>query len=467
MNPGAWLKRSRTVEILVLTVLFLFSRFLLFTGFPFNPAYLEQGTQLLDTAALEGDLARSLLYLHAQPPLFNALAGIILKLAPGRAAAHAVFQLLYLAIGLFLVLGIRRLARELGASRPWAFAAAALFVFWPPSAWSHLFNHPPAERWLSYDYPMTALLLAMALALAAFMRRGGLLPLFLFLLGGAAAVLTRSMFHLAAFLAPVVLLGWWAARRRDPSRMRTVLLGGLLVLTLAGGWYLKNYRISGWFGGSSLQGMNLSALTLLIPAGRVQEEMREGRISPLAGIPRFSPPEVYLAYYGETARTGVPVLDEVKKGTGGINLNHFIIARASREYQGNALILVRDNPRDAAKAVLNAAYIYFGFQPCQFLWPTYIRPWGFWNIHVAPLWAEGRLDPLRYAVLPLLFAGAYLGTAFLLLRAPREPLPVFLAFALLYVFAVSSLELGINCVFRQQVDPLFFAGAAALAGRRT
>jgi hypothetical protein len=417
--------------------------------------------QILDPVALKEDLLRSLLYQHTQPPLFNAFLGLILKLTPGRAGALVAFRSIYFIMGFFLVAGIYHLSLGIGATRPSAFAAAAAFVFWPPNTWEHVFFHPPSERWLSYDYPVAVLLLSMAIFLVLLRDKGKTVYAAAFILFSAALVLTRSMFHLLLWAAPTIIaLAWYGFSRKGIQRRALVMVSVLAVL-LAGFPYIKNARLTGWFTSSTLQGMNLASRTLYVPGQRIENMVVEGSVTPLALIPRFSAPETYIDYYRETRKTGIPVLDNPRKYNHNPNFNHFIISRASRETQANTMVIAAANPGAVFRSMVNGIYIFFGFQPNQYLWKLQSPPWGYWNVNFPPLHFDSAIWPVRYIVGPVLFAVVFFGVIVLLMRRYRDPACVFMAFSLIYVFTLSTLvELGNNCIFRKQVDPFLFSGAA-------
>ena len=420
------------------------------------------GMQMMDPDVLQGDLLNGLFYNHTQPPLFNAFVGMVLKATPDRVSAHMVFSFIYGTIGIFLVLGIYMLALNIGASRFWSLSAAALFTFWPPCIYEQIYHHPPPEKWLSYDYPMLALLLAMALSLANF--RKGTKPVVwasAFLIFSATAVLTRSFFHPLLWYVPSMFLVLYLVRNHDPGSRRKVLAVSAAAFILVASVTLKNGILFGSFSGSSFQGMNLSSRTLFLSPEILDKEVSAGLVTPLVRIPRFSEPEVYLDYYGEKGLTGNRFLDRVDKSTGHPDWNHLIIVRASHEYQANTIALLGSYPLELLKTTLNGVYIFFGFEPHQFLWPLGMPPWGFWDVSFPAVDIHGVSGFLRYVMAPLIFACVFSLVLLCLLRKRDDPVALFMVFALVYVFIIANLgELGHNGILRKQVDPLLFAGSA-------
>jgi hypothetical protein len=455
--------KSEGKVLAALIVMFVLTRLLLFTAFPFTTNFLDIGMQLIDPVLLEEDLLGSLMYLHSQPPLFNAFLGLVLKAAPTTETAAVIFKLFYAGMGLFLVLGIYYLALALGAGRRWSLAAAGLFIFWPPNSWSHIFNHPPSEKWLSYDYPVTVMLLVMALLLVRYRDTDRPVYLALFLLTSAAASLTRPVFHLLLWTIPLIAWVLWRVRKGNFEKTRLFISVSVLTLFLAAWPAVRNYMLTGWFTASTFQGMNLASRTAFVPQEELVKMVGEGTVTPLALVPRFSEPEVYLKYYGENRLVGKRVLDAPVKSTGHPNFNHHIIIRASREYQHNTRVLAAAYPGAVMKAVANGVYSFFGFEPNQYLWQLNALPWGFWKVEFPPLRPSGALWPVRYIVGPVLFAAVYFAVIFFMAGRRPDPVCIFIAFALTYIFTISTIaELGHNSIFRKQMDPLLFSGAAAM-----
>jgi len=224
---------------------------------------------------------------------------------------------------------------------------------------------------------------------------------------------------------------------------------------------LKNGFLFGSFSGSSFQGMNIASRTLFLSPEILDKAVSVGLVTPLALIPRFSEPEVYLDFYGERGLTGNRFIDRVDKSTDHPEWNHLVIVRASDEYQANTIALLSAYPLELLKTTLNGIYIFFGFEPHQFFWPPGMPPWGFWDVTFPAFEFHGVSGFLRYVLAPLVFACVFFLVLSCFLRKREDPVALFMAFALIYVFVVANLgELGHNGILRKQIDPLLFAGAA-------
>jgi hypothetical protein len=423
--------------------------------------FLDEGMQMFDPALLKAHLAETLFYEHIQPPFFNALVALVLKALPQRVHEYMVFALFYEVLGILLVLGIFTLSLSIGASRRWSLAAAAIFIFWPPVIFEEFFHHPSPEKWLSYDYPVMFFVLGMALCLALYQKGGRARWVTAFLALSATVVLTRPFFHPLLWFIPVAAIALWSIRDESPVVRRKMAVTAAIFFCVALAPAMKNYYLYGWFTESSLQGMNLASRTLFVDKERIAGEIEAGTVSSLALIPRFSEPEVYIRYYGGVSPTGIELLDRLDRSTGYPNWNHAVMLRASREYQANTMALLSAYPLELVKTTANGVYIFFGFEPNQFLWPMGTVPWGFWDVTFPTVDPKGVYGIFRYLAAPLFFGIVFFTVLIFLFRGRKEPATLFMVFAMIYVFVMANLgELGHNCILRKQIDPLLFAGTA-------
>src|SRR5947199_143356 len=117
--------RSR-LPLIFVVLAFVASRGIAYAvGVRFNAGPLQCFFQVVDPDLLRTRLLESLFYLHSQPPLFNLILGLFLKVTPGHfdAAMHAF----YLAQGIALSIAFYLLLVRLGIGRwPSAVIATAL-----------------------------------------------------------------------------------------------------------------------------------------------------------------------------------------------------------------------------------------------------------------------------------------------------------------------------------------------------
>ncbi len=86
---------------------------------------IDPQSQLASFHLLKTDLAQTIWYIHTQPPLFNLIVGMALKL-PGVSLGWS-FGTLYLILAAVLTAGIFLRAVELASSR-WGAAIAAVAI---------------------------------------------------------------------------------------------------------------------------------------------------------------------------------------------------------------------------------------------------------------------------------------------------------------------------------------------------
>jgi hypothetical protein len=344
-QPSSFILRAEPAErraVIVLVGVFAVSRVCYaIAGVHFyTTQFLKTFMQFIDIRLLQDDLWSSVWNFHAQPPLFNLFAGLVVHL-PGSEGAW--FHSTYIAMGVVLTLSMFVLMRELDVPVGLAFVTTVMFAVLPVTV---LY-----ENFLSYTYPVAVLLLASGVFLVRYLRSRRPLYGFLLLATLAVLVLTRSTYHLVwlvAVAAGVLLLA------RPRSRRVLALL--LIPVVVAAFWYGKNWVQFGTTTSSSWVGMNLAKATLhQASRGEVKELVRRGDLSPQALIPPFSPPEAYRPL---PRRTGVAVLDERRKAGGEANYNHKVYLRVSDQYFDDSVQFIRTHPADYARALANS-YRFF------------------------------------------------------------------------------------------------------------
>lgn len=346
VTPRYRLRIPRDSRVLVAAA-FIASRAAFYAaGVRFDTSPVSYFWQLLDPELLRRRLAQSLWYLHAQPPLFNLLLGIDLKLFPSHYGA--AFEGFYLALGLVLVLAVHSLGVRLGLA-PWLAGAIAILVTVSPSAILY-------ESFLFYDHLVVCLVVLSALALASFAERPRAGAALGFFAAIAALVLTRSLFH-ALWL--VLLVAGLALACR--ARARAVLVAAALPLALVVALYAKNAVLFGGLpSGSSWLGMNLARTTVSeLPRPELARLVARGELSPIVERPLFQAATAYRPIVPLRQPTGVPALDEVTKSTGYPNLNQATELDVSRAYLHADLWVIAHRPGAYLSGVAHALRLFF------------------------------------------------------------------------------------------------------------
>ncbi len=443
-------------------------------GVAFDSGDLSWAWQFLDVGELRQHLARSLLYLHAQPPGFNLFLGLGLKLAQQPAG---LYGFAFLLLGALLSLCLYGTLRLLGLGLKLSVLGASFFALCPASI---LY-----ENWLFYTYPATALLTFAALALGLALSSGRRLAWSLFFGLLAALVLSVALFHLVWFALSLGLI-WWLV----PGQRKVVLPTAVPWLLLAGSLYVKNLVLFGAFSGSSWFGMNLARVAeAAIPIETRQAEVQQGQLSSLALIPPFSDPRAYPEALEATQRSApdVPVLTEIKRSTGSTNYNNAVYPLVSRAYLADSLKLMFRHPSGYA-FVLERNWLVFMLPPSEYRflknnrarmadYTDLFNRWVYgvltWGPAPPPPYTDPRLarptellaeDGLAWAALALagwLMCCALLVRELRTRKGPLEPRVMLLAFLLFtsaFVSLVGNLcEYSENHRFRYMVEPFFVA----------
>ncbi|MEN8163494.1 MAG: hypothetical protein ABFS37_05150, partial [Acidobacteriota bacterium] len=339
---------SPTRAGVALAGIFIAERIILaIAGVRFNIDALSWYWQILDPVLLREHLFESLIFLHAQPPLFNLGVGMALKLAPGEVnwLLHGFFLCLGLGLALVLYSGLLELTWP-PRTAALAVAVAALTPGWVVY-----------EHWFFYDFPVLFLLAGACVALLRFARTGRWGSLGIFVAAVATVALTRSLFHLVWVLGSIVILLVFQPRLRVRRAVTVLLLPVLLVA----GWYAKNQLMFGFFGPSSWLGLSLAktATARLDPADR--EAMVSSEVlSPYALVKPFSPLEDYESAAGSRfPDSEIGALGQRLKSTGNPNLNHLGFVDVSAQSRADALEVIVRQPKVYRRSVGTAVRRFF------------------------------------------------------------------------------------------------------------
>ncbi|MDD5678636.1 MAG: hypothetical protein PHW60_11725 [Kiritimatiellae bacterium] len=424
--------------------------------------YWDYFWQLLPANLLQTDLLRSLWNLHSQPPLYNLLGALIMRLNPAGSCLETIY-VLNVVMGAVLC-GLLYFPAQALLRRRWLSIALCSLAALHPSLLLY-------EAYPLYDV-LTAFLIVVTLAcLAFFGRKHQLGWLAGFMLGLNLLVLTRTIFH-PAFLAPALLLVCiWAG-----TRWRWMLILALLISLPTAAWCTKNYVKFGFWGTTSWAGMNLWRIAASdYPLAERGDLVKAGLLHAMvAAESDFRWPHDFVAY-GFNATSSIPVLNRD-------DFNNINIPAASRVYQSNALRLIRHDPlhylHTARRAFLRFCRPSFEFGHLEFNareMPGYLRFWR--RLHGRlPRWLAPTAQPEYGSAWMVLAVGALVLFILRILHAwlvRKEPLLAVIRsrpmeFALAYLciwvaFVGSTCEIGENDRFKFVVEfPCYVFIAAML-----
>lgn len=458
--------------LLAVVSAFVVSRIIAYAaGVRFDVAPLHVFHQYLDPMLLADDLARSLWYLHTQPPLFNLLLGVLIKL--DSSAIHITAWILWLICGATITVGLYRLMVELSVPVKLAVILVIAFIV-SPAALMY-------ENWLFYTYPVAAVIVVSALALTRYVRTSQTRHLVVLMAMLTVLCLTRTTFHLV-WIVPVVA---WLLRVM-PGNRRRIATAGMIVLLIVGGWYLKNAVVFGQFTASTWLGMNVARITTMrLDSAERRSLIASGELSQVALIPPFSPLDSYPVYQQQWGETGIPALDHPAP-SGRNNYNALAYARLSSIYAADAIATLRNRPAaylDGAVAayvsyLMPASDYWFGNDNARALgW--YQRAYTaavFWQplprtaydtMSSADRTPLTRLATIGWGIVVMI--AIVLVGSLQLLRGPRTwervSITYMLATALWVTVVGNALDTGENNRFRFEIDPLWICLFGIVAAR--
>jgi hypothetical protein len=474
-SPGE--KQSYRSEILVLLIAFLLSRTLVaFSGIHFKYQALYVYWQYLDTETLRHHLLQGLWYDHSQPPLFNLLLGLVLKLAGSH--APLVFSSSLHLISLVNCLLLFTLLKRTVPNRYIPVIVTLVYLLSPALM--------ILESELFYTTFISMLLLIGSFFLVrldsdsrkppvaapaphASRQWGNVIGVCLPLL---MLCLTRSMYHLLW----LILVGAVLLYRLRKSAVFPKLLAGLsFCLLLTAGWYGKNYVVFGQFAASSWIGMNFARVVFY--------DHYSSDSSRIEAIEPFSDLRYYRSFiHGDDEKkfAGLDDRDLIQKEKNDSfrNLNQVEYLEISRQYMAASKAYVKARPFTYLGNVLKATIIFFApatRYPYAEPEAAKIRYYDlFYSFNLSQL-AKGlqqRRIALTLSAIPKMLV--YMAVFWILLkdairRNEMTLLNLFIFGTIGFVFLISSLiEHYENMRFRYEIEPLFLVllGQALATWRR-
>jgi hypothetical protein len=140
-----------------------------------------------------------------------------------------------------------------------------------------------------------------------------------------------------------------------------LLLGVFVLIALAVYPYLKNYQRYDMFTASTWIGMNLTRTLHYLTSEDKQQLIEKREVTPIFSLPSFAEVSVFRDYYKDVDRNEHPAERLAQKnGDKYINHNHYIYAKASKEYQQNFVVAVLKYPRAYFKSVANSMIEFWG-----------------------------------------------------------------------------------------------------------
>lgn len=296
-------------NIISIIIIYLVSRMLLlFVGFRPDYRGLGEYMQYLPFELLRYNLLESIFYMHIQPPLYNLMLGIIIKIFYpwGITCFLIIFNTI---IGLLFCLSFYLILNKLNVDIIIKYIIVISLIFSPASI---IF-----EFWLYFTYLVTALLVLSTFILIKFIDKPTFYSGFLFFTLLASIVLIRSLFHIFWILAIIIFLLIFMKNNK-----RLIIICSFIPLLIVLSVFIKNYLLFNSFSASSWLGMSFTKVTTLqVPNEKLIYLINKDKISSLSLIFPFSSIDKYKDYYKVT-KTNISVLDITEKSSGYSNYNN-------------------------------------------------------------------------------------------------------------------------------------------------
>ena len=422
--------------------------------------------QYLDPALLKNDLLRSLFYLHSQPPLFNLMLGLVLKLSPVPSLSYAI---LFKTAGALISLACYGALFAIGVKRLTSLLITIVFMLNPTLV---LY-----ENLLYYSYSETFFI---ALSLFFLIRWGldkklsdlSMFWAFLLCLG-----LTRSVFHPVFFLLTGAVITWYLWRRAAAKPLAEAFLRACIIVVIPLILLCaKNAAVFGFFGTSSWEGMNLWTKVNAFVPEQLEELHARGIVSATAIKAELRAFQPITHYFNAAALKNIlchcPADCNSNKSTGYPNFNHSRYIMVSQQLLRDALALIRYEPSQFLFYTLGSYSLT--------LWHSSDSVHGLFEnnievlkklesvyrfLHFGFMGVENKLDARmwgRTIVISILFLIVYLSTIILTFKKDKRISPALMILCIFcliihaYTISVSSIiEFGENNRFRFPVDLAF------------
>ena len=446
-------------DIWLIIFAFATSRIIIgFFGIHLQYRNLFQYWQYLDVETLKHDLLKGVWYDHAQPPLFNILLGIVIKLSGAHApfVFASIFKLVSLTNALLICIILKRLTNHR----------------YIPIIFSLIYLLSPAtlifECELFYTSFISMLLLISFFFLINIQQKPGWGNSIGFFLSLVVVCLTRSLYHLFWLTLVAVLILYCFRKKRIFNKL---LLCSFIAVLVTAGWYLKNYFVFGKFSTSTWIGMNFSRNVF-----HDNETRDSSRIEAYAP---FSKVSVYRSFISGAAEKKYAGLDDrdllnESKNDSFINANHIGYIEVSEKYMKACKQYIKTHPMAYLQNVIQSCLIFFAPATRYSLTEQQAKKIRAYDIVYSfnlSHFAEGKQQrrvALLISAIPKVII--YMFVFFVFFRQAIKnrfisSWNLFLVLTIAFVFVVSSLlEHYENMRFRYEAEPLFLLLAGQVVG---
>jgi len=277
---------------------------------------------------LESNLLESIWYTHSFTVFMNIIAGVALKLP--QALQIPFYQLIYYSASIILLISFGKILEFFNISALLNFGVLAIFCCLPAFIYF--------ENFLIYTHLVCCLLtLSIAILIQAFQKNTFRLWFMFFFLCALLSFI-RTSYHLVWLVVTLVIVVII-----DFTHVTTKVKSFIMPFSLIFLWYLKNLILFGFFGASSMLGLNLALITVKNLSNKEKRVLvKSNQISSVSEVSIFAGIDKYKNYinYKIEDKTGIAVLDEINKSQGKKNFNHIgFIEVAEKRMEDNLTYL--------------------------------------------------------------------------------------------------------------------------------
>ncbi len=439
----------------ILVGVFILSRILVaMLGLRLNIWALSVYWQYLDLDTLQNHLLQGVWYDHTQPPVFNLLLGIILKISGHHSTL--LFEILLKTVSLINGLLLFHIVRKLTSVEFLPLLVALAYIISPATL--------VFECELFYTTIISLLLLLSVFYLIRLSRSAKLGDALGVFLPMVLLCLTRSVYHIVWLVIVAVFLLYYC---RKNAHFYQLILVSLVSILLVGSWYAKNKIIFGKWTTSTWMGMNLSRNVFhdneITDSSRIEAYDPFSRISVYR---KFIDPAYEKKFKGLNDRD---LLQETKNDSL-TNLKEVSYIPVADLYMKASLDHIKSHPLSYAQNIIQSSILYFTPATMYSLAieqsgkiKYFDLPYSFKLTYFAHNKSQRRVWLTISAIPKLLF---YLFVFFTFFRYSIQirkmaSWNLFICVTIGFVFVVSSLfEHYENMRFRFETEPLFLILAA-------
>jgi len=319
-------------------IFYVLSRIVLhLTGIQFIVEYKFMVFHSLDL--LKENFFESILYTHSFTVFMNIIAGTALKLPVSLQPLF--YKLIFYLSSIVLLISFGRILEFFKVHRHIIFIVLAFFCCIPPFIYF--------ENLLLYTQISCCLLtLSIAVLIKAFQINSFRLW-FTFFSICALLSFIRTSYHIIWLIATLVLVIVIDFKSISVKLKSFVLPFSFIFL-----WYFKNLILFGFFGASSMFGLNLSLITVKTLSQKEKRTLvNSGKMSSVSLPSIFAGIDKYKKHieYDLNEKTGIAVLDEQFKSQGFPNFNHSGFIEVSEKRMKDNLTYLKLYPERYLKNV--------------------------------------------------------------------------------------------------------------------